>query len=80
MQHPVGYVMNASAGRAELKDFFAVLINPTVLLAFPHVIAGAFMTGGAFVLGVAVWRLLRRPRRTRRRSERPPRSGATASC
>ena len=61
MQHPVGFAFNASAGRAELKDFFAVLFNPTVLLAFPHVIAGAFMTGGAFVLGIAVWRLLRRP-------------------
>ena len=60
MQHPVGSVVNSSAGRAELKDFGAVLTNPTVLLAFPHVIAGAFMTGGAFVLGVAVWRLLRR--------------------
>jgi cytochrome d ubiquinol oxidase subunit I len=60
MQQPVGFAINASAGRAELKDFGAVLTNPTVLLAFPHVIAGAFMTGGAFVLGVAVWRLLRR--------------------
>ena len=60
MQQPVGFAINASAGRAELKDIFAVLTNPTVLLAFPHVIAGAFMTGGAFVLGVAVWRLLRR--------------------
>ena len=61
MQQPVGYVINTAAGRAELKDFLAVLTNPTVLLAFPHVIAGAFMTGGAFVLGIAVWRLVRRP-------------------
>jgi len=60
MQQPVGFAVNASAGRAELKDIIAVLTNPTVLWAFPHVIAGAFMTGGAFVLGVAVWRLLRR--------------------
>jgi len=60
MQHPVGYAVNTTAGRAELKDFGAVLLNPTVLLAFPHVIGGAFMTGGAFVLGVAVWRLVRR--------------------
>ena len=61
MQHPVGSVVNQAAGRAELKDFFAVVLNPTVLLAYPHVIAGVFMTGGAFVLGVAAWRLLRRP-------------------
>ena len=59
MQHPVGSAINQTAGRAELKDFFAVVLNPTVLLAYPHVIAGVFMTGGAFVLGVAVWRLLR---------------------
>ncbi len=61
MQQPVGFAINQSAGRAELKDFLAVMTNPTVVFAFPHVIAGAFMTGGAFVLGVAVWRLLRRP-------------------
>jgi cytochrome bd ubiquinol oxidase subunit I len=61
MQHPVGYAINDTLHRAELKDIVAVLMNPTVLFAFPHVIAGAFMTGGAFVMGVAVWRLLRRP-------------------
>jgi cytochrome d ubiquinol oxidase subunit I len=61
MQQPVGYAINNATHRAELKDIGAVLTNPTVLLAFPHVMAGAFMTGGAFVLGVAVWRIARRP-------------------
>jgi cytochrome d ubiquinol oxidase subunit I len=61
MQQPVGYAINNATHRAELKDIGAVLTNPTVLLAFPHVMAGAFMTGGAFVLGVAVWRIVRRP-------------------
>jgi cytochrome bd ubiquinol oxidase subunit I len=60
MQQPVGFAINNTLHRAELKDFPAVLTNPTVIWAFPHVMAGAFMTGGAFVLGVAVWRLLRR--------------------
>jgi cytochrome d ubiquinol oxidase subunit I len=60
MQQPVGYTFNATAQRAELTDIGAVLTNPTVLLGFPHVIGGAFMTGGAFVLGIAVWRLVRR--------------------
>jgi cytochrome bd ubiquinol oxidase subunit I len=60
MQQPVGFIVNSAAGRAELKDFGAVLTNPTVLLALPHVIAGAFITGGAFVLGIAVWRIVRR--------------------
>jgi cytochrome bd ubiquinol oxidase subunit I len=61
MQHPVGFVTNTVAGRAELKDFIAVLTNSLVLLLAPHVISGAFLTGGAFVLGVAVWRIVRRP-------------------
>jgi len=61
MQQPVGFALNTATHRAELKDIGAVLLNPTVLLAFPHVMAGAFMTGGAFVMGVAVWRMVRRP-------------------
>ena len=64
MQHPVGFAVNTTLNRAELKDFIAVVTNWTVLVAFPHVIAGAFMTGGAFVLGVAVWRLTRHPNET----------------
>jgi len=38
----------------------AVLLNSTALITFPHTIAAAFMTAGAFVTGVALWRLLRR--------------------
>jgi cytochrome d ubiquinol oxidase subunit I len=60
MQHPVGYTLNEAAGRAELTDIMAVLLNSTALITFPHTIAAAFMTAGAFVTGVALWRLLRR--------------------
>jgi cytochrome d ubiquinol oxidase subunit I len=59
MQHPVGYAVNEAAGRAELKDFLAVLTNSTALITFPHTIAAAFMTTGALVAGVSMWRLLR---------------------
>ncbi|MEV0591447.1 cytochrome ubiquinol oxidase subunit I [Nonomuraea cavernae] len=58
MQHPVGYRINN--GRAELTDIWAVLTNSTTLVTFPHVIFGAFMTAGAFVLGVSAWFLLRK--------------------
>jgi cytochrome d ubiquinol oxidase subunit I len=61
MQQPVGFKINPVSGRAELTDFIAVLTNPTLMLAMPHVIAASFMTGGAFVLAVAVWRIVRRP-------------------
>ncbi|OPG02045.1 cytochrome ubiquinol oxidase subunit I [Microbispora sp. GKU 823] len=60
MQHPVGYRLNPATGRAELTDIWAVLTNSTTLAAFPHVIFGAFVTAGAFVIGVSAWQLARR--------------------
>jgi cytochrome bd ubiquinol oxidase subunit I len=59
MQHPVGYEVNAVSGRAELKDFLAVLTNSTALITFVHTIPAAFMTTGALITGVSMWRLLR---------------------
>ena len=59
MQHPVGYEVNAATGRAELKDFLALLTNSTTLITFPHTIAAAFMTTGAFIAGIAMYRLLK---------------------
>ncbi len=61
MQNPVGFRYNAERGRAELTDFGAVLTNKVVLVTFPHTIFAAFMVGGAFVAGVAIWHLVRRP-------------------
>ena len=60
MQHPVGYRINEATGRAELTDIWAVLTNSTTLVTFPHVIFGAFVTAGAFLLGVSAWYLWRR--------------------
>ncbi len=59
MQNPVGFTIDQTAGRAELTDFLAVLANPIVLVMFPHTIAGAFLTAGAFVAAIALWRLVR---------------------
>lgn len=59
MQHPVGYTINAATGRAEMKNFFAVLTNSTTLAAFPHTILGAWLTAGMLVLGVSAYHLLR---------------------
>jgi cytochrome d ubiquinol oxidase subunit I len=61
MQHPVGFELNQTTGRAELKDFLAVIFNPELAWTLPHVIAASFLTGGAFVLAISVWRLVRRP-------------------
>ena len=61
MQNPVGYTLNPEKGRAELTDIGAVLSNPVLKATFPHQIFGCFMVAGAFVAGVAMWHLMRRP-------------------
>ena len=60
MQHPVGYRYNPASGRAELTDFWAVMFNKVQLVTFPHVVLAAYMTAGAFVVGVAAWLYTRR--------------------
>jgi cytochrome d ubiquinol oxidase subunit I len=59
MQHPVGYRFNPQTGRAEMDDFVAVLTNKVQLVTFPHVITSAYMVGGAVVLGVGIYLMLR---------------------
>ncbi|WP_328408802.1 cytochrome ubiquinol oxidase subunit I [Nocardia sp. NBC_00403] len=62
MQHPVGARYNAERGRAELTSIWEVLTNNTTLAAFPHVVAGAFLTAGTFVAGIAGWWMVRNAR------------------
>jgi cytochrome d ubiquinol oxidase subunit I len=59
MQHPVGYAVNHVTHRAELKNIFSVLTNSAVLLAFPHTILAALLTGGMLVIAVCGVLLLR---------------------
>jgi cytochrome d ubiquinol oxidase subunit I len=63
MQNPVGYRFDEETGRAELTDFWAVMVNEVQLGTFPHVIGAAYMTSGAFVMGVAAWLYLSRKHR-----------------
>jgi cytochrome d ubiquinol oxidase subunit I len=60
MQHPVGYRFNPATHRAELTDFMAVLTNKVQMVTFPHTITAAYMVGGAFVMGIGLWHLLRK--------------------
>ena len=55
MQHPVGYRYIPDSGRAEITDFWAVMFNKVQLVTFPHVILAAYMTAGAFMMGVAAY-------------------------
>ncbi|GAA4659483.1 MULTISPECIES: cytochrome ubiquinol oxidase subunit I [Amycolatopsis] len=60
MQHPVGYAVNPATGRAELKDFGAVLTNSTAVGAFAHTITACFLTAGVFVVAISAWQLKRK--------------------
>ncbi|WP_296665958.1 cytochrome ubiquinol oxidase subunit I [Demequina sp.] len=71
MQHPVGAEYNPETGRAEMNDIGAVLTNSTTLVAFPHVIATAFLVAGTFVAGIAVYWMVRRSRQDRDHHDLP---------
>ncbi len=60
MQHPVGFKIDVAKHRAELTSIWAVLGNSTLWVTFPHVIFGAFVTAGVFVLAVSAWQLGRK--------------------
>jgi cytochrome bd ubiquinol oxidase subunit I len=60
MQHPVGYRINPETNRAELTSIWEVLTNVTTLVTFPHVLFGAFITAGMFVVGISAWFLAKR--------------------
>ncbi|MEU6815760.1 cytochrome ubiquinol oxidase subunit I [Streptomyces sp. NPDC046860] len=60
MQHPVGYRIDKERGRAELTDFLAVLTQNTALSQAFHTLSAAFLTGGAFMVGIAAYHLARR--------------------
>jgi cytochrome d ubiquinol oxidase subunit I len=60
MQHPVGYVMNATKNRAELENIFTVLFQKTAIVTFLHTIPSAFFAAGAFMAGISAYLLLKK--------------------
>ncbi len=64
MQHPVGYEINPVTGKAQLNDIARVLFQDTSVVVVLHTLTAAFLTGAAFVVGIAsfhLWRTKRRP-------------------
>ncbi|WP_265442850.1 cytochrome ubiquinol oxidase subunit I [Flexivirga meconopsidis] len=78
MQHPVGWRYNPQSGRAELTDFVAVLTNKVQLVAFPHVLASAYLVGGSVVLGIGLW-LMRKHQQDRGMYRKAARVGAVVT-
>ncbi|NMR19482.1 cytochrome ubiquinol oxidase subunit I [Cellulomonas fimi] len=62
MQHPVGAVYNPETGRAELdgvRGFVEVMTNNTLIAAYSHTVASAFLVAGTFVAGICGWWIVR---------------------
>ena len=57
MQHPVGYTVDPETGTARLTDIWQVLTQNTALAQFFHTLTAAFLTGGAFVVGISAYHL-----------------------
>jgi len=59
MQHPVGYEINSSTGRAQLNSISDLFTNSWAYWAIGHTLLAALMTGSFLVLGVSAWQLRR---------------------
>ncbi|GGP34079.1 cytochrome ubiquinol oxidase subunit I [Streptomyces abikoensis] len=72
MQHPVGYRINPATGRTELTDIGRVLFQDTTLVVVFHTLTAAFLTGGAFMIGISAYLLVGQARR--KTADRDPRT------
>ncbi|MEU8296625.1 cytochrome ubiquinol oxidase subunit I [Micromonospora sp. NPDC048909] len=58
LQNPVGYELRD--GVAHLTDFGALLTNPSLGMAFGHVVSASLLVGGMLMAAVSAWHLIRR--------------------
>ena len=62
MQHPTGYQVDPATSKAQLTDIGAVLFQNTTLVVVFHTLTAAFLTGAAFMIGIAAYQLRRTSR------------------
>src|SRR5476651_1050788 len=62
MQTPAGYhiVGEGLHARAEITDFWQVVLNPSMVDRLSHTICGAWQAGAFLVISVSAWYLLKR--------------------
>ncbi len=60
MQYPVGMEFNPDTVRNEMVDFAAVALSPVAVNKFFHTVFSCWVVGGAFVVGVSSWYLLKK--------------------
>jgi len=59
MQHPVGFELDPTTGRAVLNDIGAVLFQNTAVIAFGHTMTASFLVSGTAVAAVGVYHLMK---------------------
>jgi len=59
MQNPVGSEFNYQTMRMEMVSFAEVVLNPVAQVKFIHTVAGGYVAGSMFVLGISSWYLLK---------------------
>jgi cytochrome d ubiquinol oxidase subunit I len=60
MQHPVGYIINESTGRAELVDFLALITNEKAWVFVWHTLADGLAMASFLILAVSAYHLVRK--------------------
>ncbi|MCW2881453.1 MAG: cytochrome d ubiquinol oxidase subunit [Sphaerisporangium sp.] len=58
LQHPAGSVQQGD--HLVLTSFGALLTNPSLIMAFPHIIGASLFTGGFVIMGCSAYHLFRR--------------------
>ena len=58
MQVPVGHAI--VDGRIEPTDWWAIVAGPVMLVRWPHMLLGAFLTTGMCIIATGAWYVLRR--------------------
>ena len=60
MQHPVGYVINQTTGRAQMVDFFAVIGNPKAWIFIWHTLSDGLTIAAFLIIGISAYHLIRK--------------------
>jgi cytochrome d ubiquinol oxidase subunit I len=60
MQYPAGMDFNPDAVRNEMTDFWAVALSPVAIIKFLHTVISSWLLGGAVVIGISSWYLLKK--------------------
>lgn len=60
MQQPVGFEFNAVTGRAEMVNFFEMMLNPNIWVMYPHVLSAGLSAAAFFILGISAYHLFKK--------------------